>query len=322
MKFICHAVSEIPENELIMPLPIHNTLHLDCKQGAVRAVRFNVDGNYSLTCGSDKTLKLWNPFTGTLLQSYSGHGYEVLDAQGSCDNAQIASGGMDKLIFLWDVAKSVAVRKFRGHAGQVNAVKFNEESSVILSASLDCTVRAWDCRSHSRDPIQIMDEAKDNVTSLHVSDHEILTGSLDQHVRRYDLRKGEMYSDHLGKSVTCVNFTKDGQCILVSCLDNTLKLLDKETGEMLAEYTGHKNEEYRIDSCLNENDDHLFSGSEDGIIYCWDLVESNIKAKLSHVGKVVHSVSSHPSKPCLISATKNLVYVWEDTPREEEKDDS
>lgn len=41
-----------------------------------------VDGNYCLTCGSDKTLKLWNPLRGTLLRTYSGHGYEVLDAAG------------------------------------------------------------------------------------------------------------------------------------------------------------------------------------------------------------------------------------------------
>ena len=33
---------------------------LDCKQGAIRAVRYNIDGDYILTCGSNKTVKLWN----------------------------------------------------------------------------------------------------------------------------------------------------------------------------------------------------------------------------------------------------------------------
>lgn len=90
---------------------------LDCGQGAVRAVRFNVDGNYCLTCGSDKTLKLWNPLRGTLLRTYSGHGYEVLDAAGSFDNSHLCSGGGDKTVVLWDVATGQVVRKFRGHAG-------------------------------------------------------------------------------------------------------------------------------------------------------------------------------------------------------------
>ena len=42
---------------------------LDCKQGAVRAIRYNIDGDYILTCGSNKTVKLWNAktFVSTLL---------------------------------------------------------------------------------------------------------------------------------------------------------------------------------------------------------------------------------------------------------------
>lgn len=77
-----------------------------------------VDGNYCLTCGSDKTLKLWNPYRGILLKTYLGHGYEVLDAQGSCDSSQIASCGMDKAVMLWDVSTGQVLRRFRGHVGE------------------------------------------------------------------------------------------------------------------------------------------------------------------------------------------------------------
>lgn len=114
------------------------TCTLICKQSAVRSVRFNgkvevlshvsslivslVDGNYCITTGSDKTVKLWNPHLpkGLLLKTYTGHGYEVLDACGSSDNSQIASGGGDKMIFVWDVTTGKPLRKFRGHAGMLN----------------------------------------------------------------------------------------------------------------------------------------------------------------------------------------------------------
>ncbi|KAG1663852.1 WD repeat domain-containing protein 83 [Nymphon striatum] len=189
--------------------------HLIINVSKSKVVVFHkVDGNYCLTCGSDKTLKLWNPFSGTLLQTFSGHGYEVLDAQGSCDNSQLVSCGLDKTAILWDVSTAVPLRKFRGHAAKVNCVRFNEESSVILTGSLDCTVRIWDCRSKSRDPVQTLDEAKDSITSLEVSDHEIVTGSLDCALRRYDIRVGQMFEDTIGRSISCVKFTKDGQCIL------------------------------------------------------------------------------------------------------------
>lgn len=43
---------------------------IDTEHGAVRSVRFNKDGNYMLTCGSDKTIKLWNPSRGLLIKTY------------------------------------------------------------------------------------------------------------------------------------------------------------------------------------------------------------------------------------------------------------
>lgn len=49
-------------------LPQHLVSRLECKQGAVRAVRFNVDGQYCITCGSDKSVKLWNPKRNLLLK--------------------------------------------------------------------------------------------------------------------------------------------------------------------------------------------------------------------------------------------------------------
>lgn len=37
------------------------------------------NGNYCLSCGQDKSIKLWNPHKGVLIKTYTGHGYEVLD---------------------------------------------------------------------------------------------------------------------------------------------------------------------------------------------------------------------------------------------------
>ncbi|XP_066563819.1 WD repeat domain-containing protein 83 [Amia ocellicauda] len=291
-------------------LPCKLLRSLDCQQGAVRAVRFNADGNYVLSCGSDKTLRLWSASRGALLKTYSGHGYEVLDADGSGDNSQLCSCSSDKTVILWDVATGQVTRKLRGHAGKVNCVRFNEEATVIISGSIDSTVRCWDTRSRRPDPIQILDEAKDGVSSLRVSQFELLTGCVDGRVRRYDLRMGELHADFIGSPITCVCFSQDGQCTLSSSLDSTLRLLDKSTGELLGEYTGHKNSAYKLDCCLSERDTHILSCSEDGHVYFWDLVEGSLSLKLP-VGKaVVQSLSFHPSEPRLLTAMEGCVQIW------------
>ncbi|KAL2086861.1 hypothetical protein ACEWY4_017920 [Coilia grayii] len=301
-----------------LPRHLHRTI--DCQQGAVRAVRFNADGNYLLSCGSDKSLKLWSVSRGTLLKTYSGHGYEVLDADGSYDNSQLCSCSSDKTVILWDVASGQVTRKLRGHVGKVNCVQFNDEASVILSGSIDGTVRCWDTRSRRMEPIQVLDEARDGVSSLKVSEHEVLTGSVDGRVRHYDLRMGQLHVDFIGSPITCVCFTQDGQCTLSSTLDSTLRLLDKSTGEMLGEYTGHQNKSYKMDCSLSNKDTHVVSCSEEGHVYYWDLVEGSVALKLP-VGKgVVQSLSFHPTDPLLLTATEGRVQVWGGEPLETSED--
>ncbi|XP_043844272.1 WD repeat domain-containing protein 83 isoform X2 [Dromiciops gliroides] len=291
-------------------LPRKSVRSLPCRQGAVRAVRFNVDGRYCLTCGSDKSLSLWSPLRGTLLRTYSGHGAEVLDAAGSFDNSRLCSGGSDRAVLFWDVASGQILRKFRGHAGKVNCVQFNEEATVIVSGSIDSSVRCWDCRSRRPDPVQILDEAKDGISSIKLSDHEILAGSVDGRSRRYDLRMGELAADYVGSPITCVCFSKDGQCTLISSLDSTLRLLDKDTGELLGEYMGHKNREYKLDCCLSERDTHVVSASEDGSVYFWDLVEGTLALTLPVGRGVVQSLAFHPTEPCLLTASEGTVQCW------------
>ncbi len=73
---------------------------------------------------------------------------------------------------------------------------------MILSGSYDASTRIWDVKSQSHHPIQILKEAKDDITSVKVSstsNHEILTASVDGHVRVYDLRMGQLISDNVGR---------------------------------------------------------------------------------------------------------------------------
>ncbi|CAB4060415.1 SAMD8 [Lepeophtheirus salmonis] len=249
-----------------MSIPSFRIQSIDCKQGAVRAVRYNVDGNYCLTCG---------------------HGYEVLDARGSCDNSQIASCGMDKTVILWDVSIGTALRKWRGHAGTVNY---------------------WDGRSKRNEPIQTLDVFKDSVTSIDVSDHEIIAGSADKTIRRFDIRNGALFTDYVGYPISSLCFTRDGQCILVNTNGGEpIKLFDKSSGELLQEFL----------------DKYVISGSENGFAYYWDLVEGNVVAKLDHGEKenapmvnsniTVHSLSQHPSSAHLLTATGGKIHIWSDT---------
>lgn len=67
---------------------------------------------------------------------------------------------------------------------------------------------------------------------------QVLGGSVDGTVRQFDIRMGMMFTDTINEPVTGIAVSHDGNCILASCLDNSMRLLDKASGELLATYTG------------------------------------------------------------------------------------
>ncbi|XP_058090969.1 uncharacterized protein LOC131237288 isoform X2 [Magnolia sinica] len=260
-------------------------------EGAVLATRFNSDGNYCLSCGKDRTLRLWNPHRGIQIKTYKSHGREVRDVHVTSDNSKLCSCGGDRQIFYWDVSTGRVIRKFRGHDSEVNSVKFNEYGSVVVSAGYDRSVRAWDCRSHSTEPIQIIDTFSDSVMSVCLTKSEILAGSVDGTARTFDIRIGRELVDDLGQPVNCISISNDGNCMLASCLDSTLYLLDRSTGELLQEYKGHTCKSYKMDCCLTNTDAYVAGGSEDGLIFFWDLVDASVVSTFQAHASVVYFYS-------------------------------
>ncbi|QHO02446.1 WD repeat domain-containing protein [Arachis hypogaea] len=299
------------ERMSVEDLPRKEVNVLKGHEGAVLAARFNADGNYCLSCGKDRTIRLWNPHRGIHIKTYKSHGREVRDVHVTSDNSKLCSCGGDRQIFYWDVATGRVIRKFRGHDGEVNAVKFNEYSSVVVSAGYDQSLRAWDCRSHSTEPMQIIDTFSDSVMSVCLTKTEIIGGSVDGTVRTFDIRIGRETSDNLGQPVNCISMSNDGNCILAGCLDSTLRLLDRSTGELLQEYKGHTNKSFKLDCCLTNTDAHVTAGSEDGYIYFWDLVDASVVSRFRAHNSVVTSVSYHPKENCMVTASVDgTIRVW------------
>ena len=101
---------DIP-NACVVEMPIH--------KGPVLSVRFNHSGDYCLSCGADRLVKLLNPHKGLLIKTYrccthkcsrsnpahihdanifsSGHSQDVRTAVASHDNSRLASGGNDRV---------------------------------------------------------------------------------------------------------------------------------------------------------------------------------------------------------------------------------
>lgn len=76
-------------------------------------------------------------------------------------------------------------------------------------------------------------------------------------------------------------------------------------------YVGHKTEDMTIESAVNLSDNYVLSGSISGELFCWDLVNAEIVNKLCHTkGKVLNSLSIHPRKEVILTASVNTIKIW------------
>ncbi|GIL53984.1 hypothetical protein Vafri_9542 [Volvox africanus] len=292
-------------------LPCQEQQVLKGHEGAVLAVRFNPHGSYCVSCGKDRTVRLWNPHNGVLVKTYVGHGYEVRDAAITRDNSKFASCGGDKQIFLWDVASGNFIRKLRGHDSTVDALCLAADDSVLLSAGYDQCVKVWDMKSRSIDAIQVLKGFQDSVTCVATSGASIFAGSVDGSVRRFDVRMGRATADQLHHPITGLAVTRDGLCLLAACTDSTLRLLDVGGGQQLATYTGHVHAAVKMDCCLTPSDAYVVGSSETGEVFYWDLVKAEMVEQFKAHGGVVTSMSMHPDGELLLtSSVDGVVKVW------------
>lgn len=121
----------------------------------------------------------------------------------------------------------------------------------------------------------------------------------------------------LAEPITSVQQTRDRNAVLVSTLDSTIRLMDKGNGQLLQSYRGHTNKDYRIRSRLGMADSVVISGSEDGTLCAWDLLEGKMIEKVeAHGGKVASAVACNGEKKEWASAGVDGEYSpFTDRPR-------
>jgi mitogen-activated protein kinase organizer 1 len=240
--------------------------------------------------------------------------------------AQVLVAASQKTLVISDLITQQVKRKLYGHhVGIINAVAAARHAEAYLSASYDGTVAIWDGRSSDYKPIQVLKDAKDSVTDVHVVQREdncsgnhlntamIRTASIDGVVRTYDLRKGLVDSDDCVSPITSMAPTKDGECLVVSCLDGSIRLLQVDSGELLNTYTGHKAGNYGLDVQVLANDSTIVSASEDGTCILSDLVlATRVQALEVSPNRPICSIAAHPkiSSVVITASYDETITVW------------
>ncbi|KAH8814558.1 WD40-repeat-containing domain protein [Flagelloscypha sp. PMI_526] len=124
------------------------TGHTDC----VSSVAFSPDGQRIISRSWDKTLRLWDAKTGSLIgEPLQGHSDVVYSVSFSFDGRKIVSSSRDMSIRIWDAGIGHPIgRPLFGHTDWILSVSFAPDGRSVVSGGWDSTVRLWDVESGSQ----------------------------------------------------------------------------------------------------------------------------------------------------------------------------
>lgn len=152
---------------------------------------FSPDGSRIVSGSNDKTVRVWDTFSGTeaIMHPLLGHEGRVTSVAFSPDGSRIVTGSCDKTIRVWDAFDGIEVfPPIQGHQEEVNCVAFSPDGFKIVSGSGDNTVRVWDALTGTAVMAPFRGHVGTHITTVAFSSDgsKVISGSDDGTVRVWD----------------------------------------------------------------------------------------------------------------------------------------
>ena len=255
-------------------------------EDTVIGVVYSPDGTLICSGGYDKTVRLWDMYSGRCRYTLTDHTGRVNCVAYSPHGDQIASASDDKTIRLWDPTTGNCCQIISCHGGTVCCVAYSPNGNRIASGNDDSTVRLWsvvigEC-------IHIFDGHSGIVRGIAYSPQgdQVASASDDKTIRLWDVETGtcsHILEGHI-YGVVSVVYSLKGDQIFSGGRDGTLRVWDVQSGSCRHTMTGHSDSI----SCIaySPKGDIVASGSKDKTVRLW-----NVSIERSH-----HFSSGHSSE--------------------------
>jgi WD40 repeat protein len=279
----------------------------------ISAISFNSDGSLFASGSFDKTIKIWNAKTGSLVMTLRRHDGPIYSVAFSPDDKYVISCSWDSTVRIWDTATGQEMKILRGHDGVVTSVVFTPDGKQAVSGSIDGTVKVWDVTVDREVTRFLGHGGKVSSVAFSPDGKRLVSRGHNGNVKVWDVIScGEImtFSEGGGDFYRgSLSFSPDGKKIASLNKIKAIVLRDAETGH---EVTTFGDKEDKV-SCFAFSPDgkRIVSGSDPGRLKLWDAKQGEEIITFGEDKSGVCSVAFSPDGKRIASCGHAHIKVWD-----------
>ena len=332
-------VRNISSDFFLLSNPQNVSLNSMNKEGCVFAMNFNDTGNLLGSSNHHNTIEIWDMKEKKVKKVINSHteivtGIEFFHKKE--DNDYFITCSLDKTIKLWK--NYMNIHTFLEHSDWVRCISIREDNARFLSGCVSSVVKLWDIPTQ-RVIGSIINQTSDTtslttVNSLNFFNNDpnlFLIGLRSGEVKLCDSRiqnKNDNFIKNVGivhsfkahkNKLNTIKINNNDKYMLTSGRDSLLRLWDirkipknEENPICVNEYNKHKCVGYNIECNFYLNENYLMTGSEDGNILIYDIINPNIYYKFKTSLKCINLIKQIPNTSSIAyTGLEDIsIFVW------------
>jgi WD40 repeat protein/DNA-binding SARP family transcriptional activator/tRNA A-37 threonylcarbamoyl transferase component Bud32 len=298
----------------------------------VTASAFSDDGTRVALGFSRSQLQIWElssvPVLRHSLEANQANIFESLDFNG--DGSLLAGATLDATVTVWETGEGRPLYKLVGHTSKVSEVVFSPDGRTLATASSDGSARIWDAAPVAGGEMSHF-ATEGNIWDLELSpDGQLLAvGGLSGPAALLDAKTGERLLELAGEptsGVYRVSFHPAGDRVATVGQDNTIRIWDLQSGEVVLAWTGHGEGISgglffgTLDVAYSPDGSRLATAGADGLAKVWDAATGAELLMLAGHTDGLHSIAYSPDGRWIATSSDEKdtsVKVWDANSGEE-----